>query len=52
MATVKTQHVREERWRETTRMMVLQQGEADWRLLKMDHMKIQDHIEKTEVQQP
>ena len=39
MATVKTQHVREERWRETTRMMVLQQGETDWRLLKVDHMK-------------
>ena len=25
MATVKTQHVREERWREYTRMMVFQQ---------------------------
>jgi glutamine amidotransferase-like uncharacterized protein len=27
MAKVKTQEVREERWRETTKMMVLQQGE-------------------------
>jgi hypothetical protein len=39
MATVKTQHVREGKWRETTRMMVLQQGQTDWRLLKVDHMK-------------
>jgi hypothetical protein len=36
MAKVKTQHVREERWRETTRMIVLQQGETDWRLLEVD----------------
>ena len=50
MVTVKTQHIREERWGEYTRMMVLQQVNG----IKTDRSgtyEIQDHIE-TEVQQP
>jgi hypothetical protein len=40
MATVQTQHVREERWRETTRMMVLQKKRlADWKITEMKHMR-------------
>ena len=51
MATVKTQHVREERWRETTRMMVLQQGEQTGDYWKWTIWNSRPH-RNTEVQQP
>ena len=44
MVTVKTQMVREERWRETTRMMVLQQVNR-LEITESGTYEIQDHIE-------
>ena len=52
MAAVKTQHVREERWREYTRMMVLLQEDSLEANRKNGIYEIQDHIAKKESTTP
>ena len=46
MATVKTQMVREERWRETTRMMVLQQQDSLENTTEVDNMRFKDTLKQ------
>ena len=43
MATVKTKMVREERWRETTRMVVLKQQDS-LETTDVDHMRFKDKL--------
>ena len=48
MATVKTKMVREERWRETTRMMTLQTAGQLEDNLKWKHMRFKDKLTKVQ----